>query len=267
MGTSQTSKGPSTKSPLEPEWLTKDIIDAPNSGSEPLTPLVNPDDVSLTAPTNQQYSPNRFKTSRSELSKFLSTGDNIHLRKSLSSYIQKSGGPSVVARHHAAAIYAGVGVLSKFAKSAKEIREALGHGKSAKTVLHEIVNDLGISRGLLESENLIEILDGIIDKYEFMFDGINADGKNVPWRDILVDFVTEWIFRDYVQNVNFFERGSLEERIGLEKEIKAFVNVYARYALDKVDVINMQQSHLLYVLHQCFQETYNMLKDEVMLDE
>lgn len=267
MGTSQTCKGPSTKSPLEPEWLTKDIIDTPDGGSELLTPLINPADVLLTIPANQQYSPNRFKTSRSELSKFLSTGDNTHLRKSISSYIQKSGGSSVVARHHAAAIHAGVGVLSKFAESSKEIREALRHGKSAKTILHEIVNDLGISRGLLESENLIEILDGIIDKYEFMFEEINADGNNMPWRDILVDFVTEWIFRDYVQNINFFEKGNLEKRIVLEKKIKAVVNVYARASLDKVNIINMQQSNLESVLYQCFQETYNMLKGEVMLDE
>jgi hypothetical protein len=73
MGTSTSSKGPGSSNPLVPPWAD---IDGAGPGPEPVA--------------------NRFQGFRTELGKFVSSGDRAHLRKALRHYARSSTGGSDV---------------------------------------------------------------------------------------------------------------------------------------------------------------------------
>lgn len=263
MGTSQNYPGPSSKSPLEPEWLPSDIISNPDDvkGGE-LAPVKSADDLQLPVPDTLIPPKNRFKVPRLALNKFLSTGDKKQLLKSLSHYIRNSGGALVVARHHVAAIHAGAEIFARIAEFQKAIREEIKSGESAGDILERVIKEVGVKRGLLESENLIKILKKVIEDYQISFKTIDEDGKNFPWRDMLVDFLVEWIFLDYAQNIKFFESGSLHDRNSKEDEIKKLIEVYARNQIDGIEIENMSKDGLERFLNRSFEEIYQQLEYE-----
>ena len=73
MGTSTSSRGPGSNSPLVPPWAD---VDGAGPGPEP--------------------EPNRFQGFRTALGKFVSSGDRDYLRKALRSYARSSTGGSAV---------------------------------------------------------------------------------------------------------------------------------------------------------------------------
>lgn len=214
MGTSQTCKGPSSKSPLEPEWLSSDIISNPDLNGN-IGDILDPKntDTNLEQLLNLEIGsiPNRFRIARRELTTYLRTGNENNFKKSIASYVRKSGGVNSVVSHHKTAIKVGAGIFARVATSAREIRDAIARGESAKDVLHQFIKDFGLKRGLLDSETIIQILDEVIDTFEIEFEEINDDGSNMPWTDLLVDFCSRVIIYDYFQKVNFFERGEFEQ--------------------------------------------------------
>lgn len=271
MGTSQTCKGPSSKSPLEPEWLSSDIILNPDLNGnigDILYPIKNTD-TNLNQLMNPEMSsiPNRFRTARKELTTYLRTGNENNFKKSIASYVRKSGGVNSVISHHKTAIKVGAGIFARVATSAREIRDAIARGESAKDVLHQFIKDFGLKRGLLDSETIIQILDEVIDTFEIEFEEINDDGSNMPWTDLLVDFCSRVITYDYFQKVNFFERGEFEQRNLKEREIKALINIYVRDKLGYIEPANMTNASLEIILNRCITETYSQICEEVEFDD
>lgn len=268
MGTSQNCPGPSSKSPLEPEWLSSDIILNPDDIHGGESADLKSDEDLLQPAQNTLIPPkNRFKVSRLALNKYLRTGDKRQLWKSLSHYVSNSGGASVVARHHSAAIHAGAAIFSRIAEAPKAIQEAIKRGESARDILEKIIKEVGIKRGLLESENLVEILNNVFDEYQINFEKIDDDGNIFPWRDLLVSFLVEWIFLDYAQSIKFFESGNLSERMEKEKNIKRLLNVYVRNNIDGIEIENMSKEGLERFLTRSFEEIYQKLEKEETVDE
>lgn len=258
MGTSQTCKGPSNKSPLEPEWLDTDFKSSDNNDGD--THSSDTKDV-LIVPNDSVGYKDRFRVARIALSKYLRTGDNSQLKKSFASYIQNSGGAGIVADHHYVAIELGSRFLSLLAYDYQTIKLALVEGKKPEDILSQIVKQLDLRRGTLEIENLLKILNDVMGS-NIIIDVIEKEEEYFPWKDILLDFICEWIFSDYAQNMNYFEKGTLNEQIEKEHDIKDFLQVDIKLRLEGIDFENLSMQQIKKIIHDSFYEVYSDLEKE-----
>lgn len=259
MGTSQTCKGPSNKSPLEPDWLNTDFQSAHDNVGDK-----NPSDTTgkiLIVPNDSKGYKYRFRVARTSLSRYLKTGDKNYLKKSFSSYIQNSGGAGIVAAHHYVAIESGLRFLSLTAGNYQTIINCIKEGGKPEDILTQIVKHLDLKRGALEIENLLTILYDVMGS-KLTIEEIEKEGNDFPWRDLLVDFISEWIFTDYAQNLNFFEKGTLKERNEKEHDIKDFIMVVVSQNLEPVVFENLTEQQIKEIMQTCFSDVYRKLEEE-----
>lgn len=119
MGTSSSSGGPGSATPLVPTWLEPD-----GGAAAPLGPVEPPQGPNAPAPTPQPVAPalapvpppvaNRFRDARSNFSRFASSGgtDRRSLGRAISNYISRSsGGAGTAARRLAPSRAAASGLI------------------------------------------------------------------------------------------------------------------------------------------------------------
>ena len=115
MGTSNSNPGPGNNTPLVPDWLDSDgppVPEMPGDQPQPIPispdegPLPNPDSpdgkpqpelpIPVITPPTIQPLPNRFRTARTYLSRFASSGgsEGISLSRGVSHYVTTSSGGS-----------------------------------------------------------------------------------------------------------------------------------------------------------------------------
>lgn len=259
MGTSQTCKGPSNKSPLEPDWLNTDFQSAHDNDEDKI-----PSDTTrkiLILPNDSVGYKDRFRVARNSLSRYLKTGDKSYLKKSISSYIRNSGGAGIVASHHYVAIESGSRFLYLAAGNYQTIIKSIKEGSKPEEILAQIVKHLELKRGTLEIENLLKILYDVMGS-KLIIKEIDKGDNNFPWRDILADFICEWIFIDYAQNVNFFEKGTLKERIEKEDDIKDFIMVVVSLNLEQIAFEKLTEQQIKEIMQTCFSNVYRKLEEE-----
>ena len=208
-----------------------------------------------------------FKQSRISLNSFFRSGDEKHLKKSISSYIHNSGGASVIARQHVISVHVGTALIHSLSCSSKAIHEAISKGESIKEVLEQAIRGTELKRGILETENLVQIFESLIDEYIINFSEINEDGSNIPWEDFIVDFIVELIFRNYSQRIVIDKRGRLDERIQRIDRIKDYIEVCVRDKVGKIDIENMSHQILETTVNQYVTEVYQELEKDGDLND
>ena len=155
MGTSTSSKGANNRSPLVPPWAD---VDGAGPGPEPEA--------------------NRFKSFRTHLGRFVSSGDGAQLRKALRSYARSStGGSAVGPRRFGAVAQTGsnlFGTLNDLRTHARDVPVNLAAlaGRPTREVIDALVDALVPESGDADrirtalNEALSECLEGV-DKFDF----------------------------------------------------------------------------------------------------
>ena len=150
MGTSSSYGGPGSGTPLVPTWLEPDgmgVIDAP-AGDSPIAPVP----VAQTSPNTALQpnpepppDPNRFRTARTNFSRFAASGgdDRRSLGRAISGYVSTaSGGARTAARRMGASRETGERILQFLAdvqsRGARKSLEALNFEVLAGRSLEEI---------------------------------------------------------------------------------------------------------------------------------
>ena len=182
MGTSTSSRGPNSSSPLVPPWAD---IDGAGPGPEP--------------------QPDRFRGFRTSLGRFVSSGNGNYLRKALRGYARTAtGGSAVGPRRFGAMAQSGAGLygvldqLRNDPESAPVNLRALA-GRPTREAINAIVDALVPENGDADriraalNEALSTCLDGEDD---FDFNSITDD----VLMDVMVTYVAQCVFEQVVQD-------------------------------------------------------------------
>jgi hypothetical protein len=209
MGTSQSSKGPSSDVSLVPPW----------ADDEPHKPLPAP-------------IPGRFRQFRHSMTRYAKTGDKEQLKSALGHYARTStGGASVAVRRFGNVIKAGSSLLGLLSTGQTQPNEPIINleqlsGKTIEEAISIIANTLtplnGDGERIRTSINnaLIAALDGITD--------INLSiMTNDILSSVIINYITENIFLDILLNSgnSFNNTRTLSEEIKMENTLHELIKV------------------------------------------
>lgn len=198
MGTSTSSKGPKNNSPLVPPW-------ADATPDQPIPP--------------QPEGP-RFKPFRVNIGKFVSSGENHYLRRSLGEYARTAtGGSAVGARRYGAMSKAGstlFGVINELrqggtGEESSGVNLSALSGKDVAFAIQEIVTALTPDNGDAEKVRaamntaLSEALEGI-DEFNPL------DISDDVLVDMMIFYLRECVFEQVIMDSNeAFQKGDLQK--------------------------------------------------------
>jgi len=209
MGTSQSSKGPSSNVSLVPHW----------ADDEPQKPLPAP-------------IPGRFRQFRHSMTKYAKTGDKEQLKTALGHYARTStGGATVAVRRFGNVIKAGsslLGLLNNGQTQPNEPNLNLEQlsGKTIEEAVSIIANTLTPING--DGERIrISINNALIES----LDGVTNIDLSIMTNDILssilINYITENIFLDILLNSgnSFNNTKTLSEEIKMENTLCELIKV------------------------------------------
>jgi len=209
MGTSQSSKGPSSNVSLVPPW----------ADDQPQQPLPVP-------------TPCRFKQFRRSITEYAKTGDRDHLKKALGNYARTStGGANVAVRRFGNIIKAGgslLGLLNTGQTQPNEPSLSLNQlsGKNLEEAISIIADTLTPING--DGERIrTSINNALVDS----LDGTTEINTSIVTDDILIsvliNYLTENIYLDVMLNSgnSLNNAKTIPEKVKIENDLHEFIKV------------------------------------------
>ncbi len=209
MGTSTSSKGPNSNSPLVPPWAD---VDGAGPGPDP--------------------QPNRFQGFRTSLGRFVSSGDGSYLRKALRSYARSStGGADVAPRRFGAMAQVGGGlydVLNQLRTNpaAAPVNIRALTGRPTREVIDAIVDALVPTNG-----DAARIRNALNDALATCLEGMEtfdfASITDELLTDVMIAYVTRCVFEQIVLDSNraFTKAQTPEQAERAEKDLFELVKI------------------------------------------
>jgi len=209
MGTSTSSRGANDRSPLVPPWAD---VDGQGPGPDP--------------------EDNRFRSFRTHLGKFVSTGDGQQLSKALNSYAHSStGGSAVGPRRFGAVAQAGAGLFGTLNQlrtnsPGAPVNLAALAGRPTREVIDALVDVL-----VPENGDADRIRTALNEALSVCLDGVSAfDFASITDEvliNLMVTYTTLSIFQAVVMDSDkAFTKGSTPEAVErAEKELMQLVQV------------------------------------------
>lgn len=204
MGTSQSSKGPGSKLPIVPPWVS----DPDNgngstvSGEAPEQPVQASEQQILLAPAR------RFADARRSIGSFAKTGNKVQMKKALGSYVRTSyGGAKTVAKRHA-----------NTSRTAVTLYDILSP-QNAREAIERI-----IERPIFEGQSAEELMNAIVEATRPVDGTQDAEANRRSIKDALADLLEKFPNADLLQL-------SEEERMFAAQQY-IFWDIFKRFQLD-----------------------------------
>ncbi|KQW43309.1 MULTISPECIES: Qat anti-phage system associated protein QatB [unclassified Roseateles] len=240
MGTSTSSSGPGSGNPLDPPWLD-DVASGVGSGSG--VPIGDPGVPPRDGPTGNA-APARYREARTQLRKFINTGDRASLGRALGHYSRSgSGGAGAAASRMRASTKAGAELFSLLSaaatRSSAEARawvdDLRNSGATADDVVNAIVKELAPPGGSADEESLRDAMAAALS--DLLVQEPNLDLLSLGQDDIwslmslfLAIEVTNRVCFDIGQSL---ESSQVEPAIAVqrEQEMRGFIRSEVRTAV------------------------------------
>lgn len=243
MGTSTSSKGPSSGVSFDPPWLIDFPIQPPQLPNLPDLPAFQPLIPGLVPPEAPQSAvapPRRFSPARTSLSKYMATGDREYLKRSLGHYSRKGmGGAHILSRRMRASAGVAAAIYDLFTKASDEnvnwLNRLVDRNLPIEDATNEIIAYLFPIGGSMEEENCKASIAYALMEMDEQFPNANLSklGNDEIWF-LIEHFVAYEAKQRIIQDIGqILEHASANDMVIITNDMTSFLHSHLSVQIRK----------------------------------